>query len=191
MKKILVIFTFLFLLSCGQNNFSEKIIETSTSKIEKVENISKSKEVEIQNFEKNSDIKKKISEKPITIVISSYSGPEEWKNEFPSKEKGYIKDMFSANNTKEFYENRNNFPEENAKIYSLNLDDYRYNVNEMYIKEQVILVLEILSLYKNLDKNFDILVWNTDFFKDEEFLLALKKLKVENLTLNWQKIFLN
>lgn len=92
--------------------------------------------------------------------------------------------MFSAKNTKEFYENRNDFPAENATIYSLDLDDYRYDVKEMYTKEQMILAFEILALYKNLDKNLEITLGNVDYLADKEFLSALKNLPVENLVVN-------
>lgn len=175
MKKLIIIFLAFSLFSCG--NSTEKSVENSTTK----------------NFSKdaweNSAIENRLSDRKIIIFLSSYSNSENEKNGSFATENAQTRENFTFESTKDFYENRNNFLYQNATIYALHLDDYRYDVVEMYTKEQMILVFEILSLYKNLDKNLEITVGNTDYLADKEFLSALSDLKIENLTLNGQRIF--
>ena len=184
MKKLIIIFLAIFLFSCTNN--SAQHTENPKVETEKVENISENMEQISQKF---SEIENRLSDRKITISLSSYFNSENEKNRSSATENAQTRENFTFESTKDFYENRNNFLYQNATIYALHLDDYRYDVTEMYTKEQMILVFEILRLYQNLDKNLEITVGNTDYLGDADFLLALNNLKVENLTLNGQRIF--
>lgn len=75
-----------------------------------------------------------------------------------------------------------------VQIYFVHLDDYHVDVKDVYSKEQVLLVLEILATYPNLHDDFEIFIGNDELDSDKDIISAIKKLSVKFVTLNWKKL---